>query len=103
MSIDDSQPSARHPFLIAARRKGRSTPSLLISDNIAYIEPRTGAESAKTFAMTNSNAPDSWGEIDAPIGLVADIFRQHGYTVYDGDALDELKKERARKLIAPKV
>lgn len=105
MSIDDRQPRARRPFLIAAKRKGResSEPSFFLSDNIAYIEPRRGSESVRTFFMTNGGSSDSSGVIEAPIDVVVEIFKENGYAVYDSEAIDQRKKEQARKMIAPKV
>jgi hypothetical protein len=92
----------RRPFLIAARRGDRTTPSLISSEHIAVIEPRSGSEKSKTYVGVDAvAATNGLICIDAPIAVVTEIFTAHGYAVYDSDALAALKKKHAAKKLQP--
>lgn len=88
----------RRPFLIAAKRLDKGARTTLHSDAINYLEPRSGAERTKTFA----ESADKSYEIDAPLPVVMDIFRENGYGVYDAAELAQRTAAYNKASKAPK-
>ena len=97
VEVKKEETPLRRPFLIAATRGDRTSPSLVSSDSINFIEPRTTNPTKNTFIAAHGGN----FTINAPMAVVLDIFAAHGYAVYDEGALAALKKEHAAKKNAP--